>query len=501
MVWTDGRNGTDYNIFAQRIDANGSVQWTLDGIPICAAPFNQEYPVIASDGAGGAMITWQDRRNGAGADIYAQHVDASGLVQWTADGIAICTAASDQWSPEIIGDGAGTAIITWEDNRSGAGLDIYAQRLNSSGAILWMANGVPICSAIDSQRYPVVVGDGTGGAIVTWEDWRNLTAVDIYAQRVDASGNTQWPQDGVAISISTNNQFDPVISGDGAGGAVIAWNDDRVNWLTRDIYAQRIDATGTVQWMANGIGICTAALGQTAPAIISDGAGGSIIAWDDARATGGNLNIYAQRVDPAGVAQWVPDGVALTMAVDEQVSPAITGDGTGGALVVWVDRRSSTEGDIYAQRIDAAGMVQWTMDGVAVCTVAEPQLLSALVGDGAGGAIIAWEDGRDATNNPEVFAQLIGGNGVLGQVGTSIGASDALAIPTSSRGFPNPAVDVLHIADMRYTSGVVLITDIPGRLVAQPRMTNGAVDVHDLAPGIYVAHLPPHATSVRFVKE
>ncbi|MBK6832482.1 MAG: hypothetical protein IPG92_17900, partial [Flavobacteriales bacterium] len=173
MVWTDGRNGTDYNIFAQRIDANGSVQWTLDGIPICAAPFNQEYPVIASDGAGGAMITWQDRRNGAGADIYAQHVDASGLVQWTADGIAICTAASDQWSPEIIGDGAGTAIITWEDNRSGAGLDIYAQRLNSSGAILWMANGVPICSAIDSQRYPVVVGDGTGGAIVTWEDWQS----------------------------------------------------------------------------------------------------------------------------------------------------------------------------------------------------------------------------------------------------------------------------------------------------------------------------------------
>ena len=45
-----------------------------------------------SDGAGGAIITWQDSRSG-GSDIYAQRIVGSGGVQWTADGVPISTAA------------------------------------------------------------------------------------------------------------------------------------------------------------------------------------------------------------------------------------------------------------------------------------------------------------------------------------------------------------------------------------------------------------------------
>ena len=53
---------------------------------------------IVSDGSGGAIIAWQN--NGAdGKDIYAQRVDASGVVLWTADGIAVCADAYDQMNP------------------------------------------------------------------------------------------------------------------------------------------------------------------------------------------------------------------------------------------------------------------------------------------------------------------------------------------------------------------------------------------------------------------
>ena len=54
------------------------------------------FPTIISDGSGGAIIAWMDSRSGAHCDIYAQRINASGVVQWTADGVAISTAAGAQ---------------------------------------------------------------------------------------------------------------------------------------------------------------------------------------------------------------------------------------------------------------------------------------------------------------------------------------------------------------------------------------------------------------------
>ncbi len=77
-------------------------QWSNNpniNTPICTATGNQQVPTIVSDGSGGAIITWQDLRNGTNNDIYAQHVNASGVVQWTANGDTVCTAANDQSVP------------------------------------------------------------------------------------------------------------------------------------------------------------------------------------------------------------------------------------------------------------------------------------------------------------------------------------------------------------------------------------------------------------------
>ena len=49
----------------------GEAKWVTDGIPVCAAIGDQMFPMAVSDGAGGAIVTWQDARGGAGNDIYA----------------------------------------------------------------------------------------------------------------------------------------------------------------------------------------------------------------------------------------------------------------------------------------------------------------------------------------------------------------------------------------------------------------------------------------------
>jgi hypothetical protein len=207
--------------------------------------------MIASDGAAGAIITWYDRRSPAnGYDIYAQRINASGAVSWTANGVALCTDPNDQFSPVIVPDGAGGAIATWMDYRTpatpetGSTTDIYAQRISASGLLQWTANGVSVCSAPENQAYPSISQDGVGGALVAWHDWRGGTTTDVYAQRISSAGIMSWTADGIAVSTSADNQASARIVSDGEGGAFVAWNDQRSG--NYDIYAQRVGSNGAI---------------------------------------------------------------------------------------------------------------------------------------------------------------------------------------------------------------------------------------------------------------
>jgi len=408
VTWFGGFSSND--IYAQRVNASGVPQWASGGVALCAAAGDQYYPKIISDGLGGAIVTWQDYRSGSN-DIYAQRVNSSGVPLWSPDGVALCTVASDQNRPAIVSDGSGGAIITWFDFRSLTNWDIYAQRVNAAGAPQWTADGVALCTAVNWQDYPTAAPDGVGGAIVTWQDYRNGPGRDVYAQRVSASGVCQWTADGVAVCLAAGDQYYPVITSDGSGGGIITWEDWR-NSAIPDIYAQRISAAGVPQWTANGAPVCTAANGQASPSIVSDSAGGAIIAWTDDR-SGVDDDVYAQRISPAGVPQWIADGVAVCTAMRPQNGPTIATDGIGGAIITWNDERSSvvvsTDQDIYAQRVSPSGVPQWTDDGVALCTATGSQYTPRIVSDGKGGAIVTWMDLRAGAAYRHVYAQRVEG--------------------------------------------------------------------------------------------
>ncbi|RPH60860.1 MAG: hypothetical protein EHM89_08205, partial [Acidobacteria bacterium] len=336
----------------------GAAQWQLNGVPVCTATSHQSFPEIASDVTGGAIITWYDLRGGF-ADIYAQRLNALGVPVWTTNGIALCTAADNQYFPTIVGDNLQGAIVTWEDHRSG-NADIYARRVLGDGVVQWTANGVALCTATDDQLVPTIASVGTV-YIVTWEDHRSGNA-DIYARRVDRDGVVYWTANGVALCTATGDQINPQINADSFGGVIITWEDHRNG--NADIYAQRVDVSGVPQWTTDGGDLCTAAGTQDQPDIVLDGSGGgAIISWQDARS--GITDIYARRIDASGVPQWTADGVALCTAAGSQTNPESTTDSYGGAIVTWVDNRG-TYNHIYARRIDASGVPLWAADGVGL---------------------------------------------------------------------------------------------------------------------------------------
>lgn len=397
MMQTDEALLKPQIIISQKSSGNG---WLPGGTPINVEDSSWEFPRICSDGTGGAIISWSDRRSGSEDDIYAQRIDSSGNVIWTNNGVLICSANDDQFFSQICSDGAGGAIITWADGRRG--IDIYAQRINSTGDILWTPNGTAICTATGSWK-PQICSDGAGGAIIAWQDSRPGSLRDIYAQRIDSSGNFQWTPNGTVICSADNYQWAHQICSDGAGGAIITWYDDRYAMYYYDIFAQLINSSGDVQWTPNGIAICTATGRSEDPQLCSNGAGGAIITWSD---IGG---IYAQLINSNGNTQWTENGTSITKEPQYQIEPQLCSDGAGGAIITWIDR-PGTYSDIYAQHINSSGNLQWVPNGTVICSADNYQWNTQICSNGAGGAIITWDDKR-VGGSADIYAQSINSSG------------------------------------------------------------------------------------------
>jgi hypothetical protein len=391
VTWQDFRNGK-YEIYAQRMNASGIAVWTPNGVPICTVDSNYN-PAITYDGIGGAIITWQSYRGSATADIYAQRIDSNGVVQWTADGVALCVVVFDQNTITMVNDDNGGAILTWRDYRSNIGLaDIYAQRVSPTGAMLWVANGVSVCNQAAEQGAPKLISDGTGGAYITWSDNR-AGDYDIYTQRISAGGAPQWTTNGVATCTSASDQLTPAICSDGAAGVIITWSDFR-STTDFNIYAQRQGPAGGIIWTVDGIVMNNnVAYAQTEPQIISDDLGGAIMTWTDFR-TGVLADIYAQRVSSTGAVQWTATGVTICTAVNDQIKSQLVSDGNNGAYITWEDHRNAGNADIYVQRIASNAALNWSANGVAVCDANYDQLNPTIVSNGDDGALVVWQDFR-----------------------------------------------------------------------------------------------------------
>jgi len=179
FCWSDLRNGNQ-DIYSHCLDINGLPLWIAQGIPVCDTVNTQSRGQLIADGKGGAVFCWVDERIGF-KNIYAQRLDSLGQKLWNNQGIPICTADSCAYQ-RIVFDGRTGAFICWQDKRSG-NWDVYAQHIDSLGNVLWDTNGMAVCAVGNTQRSPEITASDSSTAIICWDDrrsgsWRG------YAQKI-----------------------------------------------------------------------------------------------------------------------------------------------------------------------------------------------------------------------------------------------------------------------------------------------------------------------------
>jgi hypothetical protein len=401
IAWIEGKEDAR-SIHAQRINSDGAAVWAAGGVVVCSDAGEVKELKAASDGAGGGIVAWEDHA-GENNRVYVQSVNENGTTKWGVGAIPICTVEENEGLMGMVSDGSGGAIVAWSGNRSGK-YWTYAQRLNAWGGRIWNEQGAKIAEEHSSGiSFPKMVCDGAGGAILAF-----FAGSGICAVKITASGIAAWLEQVEKVS-PWDLRYHSLIN-DGAGGAIIAWDQYRgSNKTDFDIYAQRIDSQGVKRWGESGLPVCVQPNPQYKPELTSDGKGGAIVAWSDYR-FGWVVNrintiywenpaVFAQRIDFEGNPMWIPDGVAVASGEGGRSCYGIAQDGTGGALVTWWG-----SGALHCQKIDARGNVIWGVDGETI----GPGGYDSITYDGSHGAIITWSRGGGKDDETvDILAQKV----------------------------------------------------------------------------------------------
>jgi hypothetical protein len=362
--------------------AGGRTLWQDGGVQLCG-PSAAGDPLATSDGAGGAIVMWEDSRQWP-YGIYAQRVDAAGVPLWTEDGILVCHSTG-QSSFGVIDDGRHGAITGWARFYS----PLLLQRVSAEGVPLWGSNGLMLRPRSDSlTECLALVRDGHGGAIVVWNTYSHYLEVDtLIACHVDSSGTKQWE---TVVPIDTLGDMPPRLCSDGLGGVIIAWTKDQLG----PVRVQRVDSDGAVRWGPAGELACTLSTVKAARACVAVGESCFVIGF----AIGPDWHNRAQMFDLAGNRRWGLSGVPVAGTSNSSMGGlGLSVGAQKQSIWLWCENRTGAY-DFLAQMLDSTGTRRWDTTGVCFGTTdTSPWGFSATV-DGHGGAIVGWPLHRSGLN-------------------------------------------------------------------------------------------------------
>ena len=385
---------------------------------------NQHAIDMVSDGAGGAIITYLDERNyGDDIDVYVHHMDSQGYHLWQ---LKVTDDPEDEHDPRIVSDGAGGVIVAWwrhDVSQSFYGTwTVFAQRINSSGAIVWNAGGKAVSSeiAFNVAKIPAMEmeSDGSGGAYIAFEGQSGLCVAHI-----DYAGFLANPGlNGITLGGGAASSCGLSVAPDGHGGVFVAWHNPDIL-----IAVQRVNIGSnpslpllSTPWGPDPVLISTdSSLKEWYPLIINDGSDGAFVACQRGKLYSDIIwhflyddKIVLQRIDSEGNVLWRAGGISLSENIGECVMFSAAVDGTGGLYFAY--QAGSVFGfcqpDIHLVRINADGTMAWPVMSIKSWLEGNSDLndilmeAPALIADNGAGAVLAADvDAGDEGHIPYVF--------------------------------------------------------------------------------------------------
>ena len=327
-------------------------------------------------------------------------------------------------------DSDGDSVIAWISN-DGSGTGVNARRFspaavtagNPSGAVggEFRANTF---TAGDQREAQVAMAPGGNFAVIWTSNGQDGSSLGVYGQRYDAQGLPQGSEFRVNVN-TTGEQALPSAAIDDTGNLVVVWQSSHENTSKsgrgRDVYARFFSATGVAggEILVN----TTTSNDQFVPAVAMGAGGDFVVTWSGVvpikGQSSGDLNIYAQRFNAAGVKVEREFLVNSTTATSQNLSEVAT-DSTG-FTICWVnDYTNVGNADVYAQRYDLAGgkrggefRVNTSPTGYSTSPY-NPYPYPTIDMDGSGGFAVSWRGYADGPSDADLdcYARVYGADGL-----------------------------------------------------------------------------------------
>jgi len=254
-----------------------------------------------------------------------------------------------------------------------------------------------ICDRSGDQTIPKIAATSDGGCYVCWFDLSSGN-YDVYMQRLNGEGQIQWAPGGMLISNQAQDTWltDYDMTVDNNDYAVVVFNDLRAggDW---DMYAFRISPAGDFVWGDYGITLSDNVNFEADAVVAVTSFGNFVFAWQD------EVSVYLRKVDPLGADMWSPNTINLTSFYGLG-APRIVPADDDGVIVSYMQGTGPNWWDphhLYTQKFDLLGVEQWPSGGVAINTAGGLAVYMdyGLTPDAHGGAYPYWYDDRDMTLN------------------------------------------------------------------------------------------------------
>ena len=145
---------------------------------------------------------------------------------WQENGVPIRQGVHIEWQRTLCSAEPGNMIFVWSDTRYGS-RNVFAQKVDSSGSLLWGNSGTAVTNLPGRQEDPVAITDGSGGAFISWVDYRFDEEGDIYIQHIDNQGNRMMDDGGAALARIDGRHLTINMCTDSLGGVFVTWQDKR----------------------------------------------------------------------------------------------------------------------------------------------------------------------------------------------------------------------------------------------------------------------------------
>ncbi|MDD2331754.1 MAG: FlgD immunoglobulin-like domain containing protein [Candidatus Cloacimonetes bacterium] len=409
IAWIEYLYDQNGDVFAQKVSPSGQLMWQVGGMPVCTLPSNQISLNIEPDNAGGAYIIWEDSRN-PGKDLYGQRLDTNGNPVWTVNGNPIANSTANESQNTMWADGEGGMIIAYLSSISNNS-DIFVKRFLPNGTMPW-TQMVDLTEVVSEKAKIRMAPLGNGEFVFAWEDKR-LGDPDIFLQKLNLNGQKLWPGDfRVYADADTSSQISPRIVQTSDTAVIVVWEDRRLDPQNPDLFAQKVNASGQLMWNPNGIQLAVDEFAQDNVRMAADNEGGTYIVWEDSRnGNVPNIDVYAQRLSSTGAELWTSNGKPVCTAPNEQ-SGGLIKVANDHIFVNWMDMRNGSVGLNY-QVLTPTGNTLLAENGVEIFwglsgdAVKDQMVVLPRDND----AIVIWQDSRYAVLGYQIFMQIIDADG------------------------------------------------------------------------------------------